>query len=85
MFWCFGREACGILAPQPGIGPARPALEGEGFSTGPPGTSLAWKAASGLVCFIPSTGHRAWHMDLLIKCVLHEQANKEGGRSGMKV
>ena len=27
MFWFFGREACGILAPRPGIKPAPPALE----------------------------------------------------------
>ena len=29
MFWYFGREACGILAPRPGIEPAPSALEGE--------------------------------------------------------
>ena len=29
MFWCFGCEACGILAPRPGIEPTPPALEGE--------------------------------------------------------
>ena len=29
MFWFFGRQACGILAPRPGIEPAPPALEGE--------------------------------------------------------
>ena len=39
MFWLFGHEACGILAPWPGIKPARPALEGEISTTGPPGTS----------------------------------------------
>ena len=33
MFWFFGHEACGILAPQPGIEPAAPALEGEVFWT----------------------------------------------------
>ena len=27
MFWVFGHEACGILAPQPGIKPAPSALE----------------------------------------------------------
>ena len=37
-FWFFGREACGILAPRPGIKPAPPALEGEALTTGPPGT-----------------------------------------------
>ena len=40
MFWFFGHEACGILAPQPGIKPAPRALEGEVFTTGPPGKSL---------------------------------------------
>ena len=40
MFWFFGHEACGILAPQPGIKPASPALEGEVLTTGPPGKSL---------------------------------------------
>ena len=40
MFWFFGREACGILAPRPGIEPAPPALEGEVSTTGPPGKSL---------------------------------------------
>ena len=34
MFWVFGREACGILAPQPGIEPTPPALEGEVLTTG---------------------------------------------------
>ena len=36
MFWCFGHKACGILAPQPGIEPTPPALEGEVPTTGPP-------------------------------------------------
>ena len=40
MFWFFGQEACGILAPRPGIEPAPPALEGEVLTTGPPGKSL---------------------------------------------
>ena len=31
MFWFFGSEACGIVAPQPGIKPAPPSLEGEVF------------------------------------------------------
>ena len=39
MFWFFGREVCGILAPQPGIEPAPPTLEGEDLTTGPPGKS----------------------------------------------
>ena len=37
MFWFFGREACGMLAPQPGLEPNPPALEGEGLTTGLPG------------------------------------------------
>ena len=40
MFWFFGREACGILAPRPGIEPAPPALQGKVFNNGPPGKSL---------------------------------------------
>ena len=39
MFWFFGGEACGILAPRPGIEPAPPALEGEVLTPGPPGKS----------------------------------------------
>ena len=39
MFWFFGRKACGILAPRPGIEPAPPALEGEVLTTGLPGKS----------------------------------------------
>ena len=39
MFWFFGHEACGILAPWPGIEPTPPALEGEVLTTGLPGKS----------------------------------------------
>ena len=39
-FFFFGPEACGILAPQPGIEPAPPALEGSVLTTGSPGTPL---------------------------------------------
>ena len=39
MFWFFGRKACGILAPQLGIEPAPPALEGKVPTTGLPGKS----------------------------------------------
>ena len=39
MFWLFGHKACGILAPQPGIKPTPPELEGEVLPTGPPGKS----------------------------------------------
>ena len=34
MFWCFGWEACGILAPQSEIKPAPSVLEGEILTTG---------------------------------------------------
>ena len=39
MLWFFGREACGILAPRPGIEPTPPALEGKVLTAGPPGKS----------------------------------------------
>ena len=39
LFWFFGHEACGIIAPRPGIEPAPSALEGEVLITGPPGKS----------------------------------------------
>ena len=38
--WFFGCDACGILAPRPGIKPTPPASEGEGLTTGSPGKSL---------------------------------------------
>ena len=41
MFWFFGREGCGILAPRQGIEPIPPALKGEVLTTGPPGKSLS--------------------------------------------
>ena len=37
--WLFGREACGILVPQPGIEPAPPALKSKVLTTGPLGKS----------------------------------------------
>ena len=40
IFFFFGPEACGILAPQPGIEPAPPALEDNFLTTGSPGTPL---------------------------------------------
>ena len=38
MFWFFGPEACGILAPRPGIEPTSSALEGDVLTSGPPGS-----------------------------------------------
>ena len=40
MFWLFGHEKYGILAPWPGIKPTTPALEGEVLTPGLPGKSL---------------------------------------------
>ena len=40
MFWVFGPKACVILAPQPGIEPTPPVLEGKVLTTGPPEKSL---------------------------------------------
>ena len=40
MFWFFGLEAGGILAPQPGIEPTPPTLEGKVLNIGTPGKSL---------------------------------------------
>ena len=39
MFWFYNYEARGILAPQPGIEVASPALEGVVLTPGPPGKS----------------------------------------------
>ena len=39
-FSFFGYEVCEFLAPQPGIKPTPHELEGEVFTTGPPGKSL---------------------------------------------
>ena len=41
MFWFFGHEVCGILAPWPGIKPALSKLKWEVLATGPPGKSHA--------------------------------------------
>ena len=39
MVWFFGQERHGILAPQPGIEPTPPTLEGKVLTTGLPGKS----------------------------------------------
>ena len=39
LFWFFGHEVWGILAPRPQIKPTRLALEGYVLTTGPPGKS----------------------------------------------
>ena len=39
LYWFSGHEAYWILAPQPGIKPIPPVLEGKVLTTGPPGKS----------------------------------------------
>ena len=41
MCFFFGREVCGILAPQPGMEPVLSALEGNVLTSGLPGKSLS--------------------------------------------
>ena len=41
MIWCFGWEECEILAPQSGIKPSTPALEGKVSTNRPQVKSLA--------------------------------------------
>ena len=40
MFWFFNLEACGVLAPYPGMKSTLPALEGKVLTTGLPEKSL---------------------------------------------
>ena len=42
MFWFFGSEAGGVLAPGLGAEPALPALEGKILTTGSPGKRLVF-------------------------------------------
>ena len=52
VFWLFGHETCGILAPWTGIEPELPAVEAEILATRPPGKSLCayfWLLSA--VCF----------------------------------
>ena len=57
MFWFFGPEVCGILAPWPEIEPAPPASEGEVLTTGPPGKShyLSLNAALPITMYVAFT------------------------------
>ena len=74
MFWFFKHKACGILAPQPGIEPSLPALEGDFLTTGPPGIYLllsttAWfilfelTNARKLHCFVLKAKH--WKLQII--------------------
>ena len=53
LFCFFGHEACRILAPQPGIEPAFPALEGKVLTTGLPRKSLQCPI-NGFACSVVS-------------------------------
>ena len=64
MFWIFGVEACGILAPRPGIEPAPPALEGDILSTGPPGKSLF--LFSSLFCSFQDSGGKTYRSEAFL-------------------
>ena len=54
----FGCQACGILAPQPGINPEAPALEGGVLTTGLPGKSPMCIFGGGTDSMIRQTGWR---------------------------
>ena len=53
MLCFFGHEACGILAPRPGIEPTVPALGGEVLTTGGQPRDLSPNASGGLTPFSP--------------------------------
>ena len=74
-FWCFGHEACGILASQPGIEPAPPTLEGEVLTTGEPGKSQGFLKLEFLWHFIifgrcvVIGRHNCWLLAMLRPCI----------------
>ena len=41
MFWYFGPETCGVLAPQPGIELGLLSLEGKVLTSGPQGSPVS--------------------------------------------
>ena len=53
-FWFSGHEACGILAPRPGVKPVLPVWKGKISCTGPLGKSLGVLALSALSLLYPS-------------------------------
>ena len=59
MFWFLGCEACGILAPQPGVEPAPLALEGEILTSGPVEKSLQLMFLSVIKCPGGSDGNES--------------------------
>ena len=72
-FVFFGSEACGILAPWPGIKPTPSALEGQVLTTGPPGRSLVVSFKPILLavyCSSQETGKKS-HVGRDGKCGFH--------------
>ena len=65
MFWFFGHEVCQILAPQPGIEPALPALDSEISTTGLRGKSQ--KALSNIYIYIYIYTHTHTHTHRILK------------------
>lgn len=67
MFWFSGHEACRVLAPWPGAKNLQPpALEGEVFTTGPPGKfklSFFWNGVNNSIPkqFQMWLGHKLWY------------------------
>ena len=49
IFWVFGPELCGILAPWSEVKPVPPALEGDFLTTGPPAKSKEVQFKRGLL------------------------------------
>ena len=67
MFWFFGREACGILAPWPGFEPTPPALEGEVLTTGLTGKSQLFDIS---IIEDSSLGSRIFKILLIVYLIL---------------
>ena len=75
MFWFFGHKACGISAPQSGMEPSPPALEGKVLNIGPPRKFLSiwtWFTISHKhthrICFSvssPILRLSSWHLPCL--------------------
>ena len=78
LFWFFGREACEILAPQLGVKPTPPALEGKASTTRQPGKSLCGNVLQAtyikmhvLIKTIPNCESREGHIHPLISETEH--------------
>ena len=68
-FWSFGHEESGILASQPGIESASPALEGDVLTAGPPGKShsnIFEQSCSALTLLVSKCGQALHNMKLLL-------------------